>query len=194
MPLTADQAREVTLLSRRTGLDPRVVIAALASGVSPDRLGAISGAQGKTPGQALVDVSRSTGSDIRRLFAAFERLFSQPALGSTYMGPGTAPAVAAELGASASDWSSFSLTDVPGAVSGVAGAAGQAIGGAESAAKNALTGWVGQLTRWLEGYAIRVGETVGGFLLVLVGLYLLARQVGLATDVPAGAQIVEAVS
>lgn len=194
MPLTTAQTRQVTTLSRQTGLDPRVVIAALAAGVPATRLGSLNGRQGKPPGQALVDVSRSTGTDIQRLFSSFESLFSLPALGSSYMGPGTAPMVASELGASASDWTSFSLSDVPGAVSGGVGQAGQAVGGAEAAAagaaQNALTSW----TRWVEGYALRVGEAVGGFLLVLAGLYLLARQVGLAADVPGGAQIVQAVS
>lgn len=43
-----------------------------------------------------------------------------------------------------------------------------------------LTGWLGGLTSWIENYAIRAAEVTGGFVLLLAGLYLLARQVGLA--------------
>lgn len=37
---------------------------------------------------------------------------------------------------------------------------------------------------WLKARFVRLGEVVGGFLLILIGLFLLARQIGLATNPP----------
>lgn len=45
-------------------------------------------------------------------------------------------------------------------------------------------GIFGGLISWIKEYAIRTAEVIGGFFMLLVGLYLLARQVGLATNPP----------
>lgn len=200
MALSEPQVTTVRYVSAATGLDPRVVITWLLSGGAPwnpyqataraRQLG-LQNYRGQTAGQELVGISRVSGLSLQGLFTNFFRLFGTGAEGS-YMGPQTAYAVASTVQTgSASDATSFTLTDVPGAVGGAASAATGAIGGAVSA----LTGWVTQLTKWIEGWALRVSEIVGGFLLVLIGLYLLARQVGLASDAPAGGPLVaEAVS
>lgn len=49
---------------------------------------------------------------------------------------------------------------------------------------NSTPGLFGGLIDWIKAYSIRTAEVVGGFFLLLVGLYLLARQIGLATTAP----------
>lgn len=50
--------------------------------------------------------------------------------------------------------------------------------------EKALTKWVSDLTGWLTSVGIRVAEAVGGFILLVAGLYLLAKQIGLPAATP----------
>lgn len=136
--------------------------------------------RGKSPGETINAIAASGwdaghygGPGGPKLVSDFTSLFSSAALGSSYQSPATARAVATEAGTSASDIGSADLGTVGSAASGAAGAV-----------TGALTGWVGSLTKWIEGYAIRAAEVVGGFFLMLIGLYLLARQIGLASNPP----------
>ena len=49
---------------------------------------------------------------------------------------------------------------------------------------NSPPGLFDGLISWIKEYSIRTAEVVGGFFMLLVGLYLLARQIGLATNPP----------
>lgn len=71
---------------------------------------------------------------------------------------------------------------ITGAVQGAAGSVGSAVSGAASDV-GAVTSFLGDLSKasvWLRGLQI-----AGGGIILLLGLYLLAKQVGLAADLPA---------
>ena len=71
-----------------------------------------------------------------------------------------------------------------GGVFGKGAQAGGGVGAKTAGAGAAAVDWVSSLTNWIKEYSIRAAEVVGGFFLLLIGFYLLARQVGLATNPP----------
>src|SRR5205823_29021 len=70
------------------------------------------------------------------------------------------------------------VTNPVGSAVGAVGGVGGVVHGVES-----VGSFLGKLTD--PSFWLRAFEVVGGVILVILGLYLLARQVGLAPDVPA---------
>lgn len=133
--------------------------------------------RGKTPGETISAIAASGwdsghygGPGGPNLVADFTAIFSKAALGSAYESPAVAQAVATEQGTSASDIGSYDL--------------GNASHDAKTIASDVTSGIFGPLIKYFKSYAIRTAEVVGGFFLLLVGFYLLARQIGLATNPP----------
>jgi len=139
--------------------------------------------RGMTPEAAISQIAASPwasshyggpgGPKLRNTFAS---IFSSAALTSSYQGSGTAAAVAATANTgSASDWTSGGVSNAPGSSgSGLLPGISQA---------QAIADFLGKLTD--PSYILRALEIIAGGVLVIVGLYLLARQVGLAPDVTA---------
>lgn len=167
----------------------------------PFAFGIIANGKGHTPGQTINAIAASGwdsggyGGGGKNLINDFTSLFSKAALGSAYEGPNLARPIATEVGTTASDfWSGKGGSVAIGAAlgTGVVAAGGLAdagigAGAAKTLAKGAAgVGTAAVILTYFKTYAIRAAEVVGGFFLLLVGLYLLARQVGLNTGTPPG--------
>lgn len=94
----------------------------------------------------------------------------------------------------AADWTSVDITNVP-VVGGPAKSAGHAVGTAVDAGVNAAKDTVGAITsvgdaiKWAFANWDRILEVLGGFVLLMLGLYRLAGSTGVPTPgrLPAGA-------
>jgi hypothetical protein len=134
---------------------------------------------GKTPQESISAIAASGwdaahygGPGGPNLVAAFTGLFNKAALSDSYLSPASAGGVAAAAGTgSAADAGSSDL--------GVGGAV-KSIGGAITAVPDFL----GKITSL--DFLLRAGEVIGGAILILAGLYLLAKQIGLATPTVPG--------
>lgn len=82
---------------------------------------------------------------------------------------------------------------VGGAVSGAAGAVGGAISGAADAVVSPITAPFNAVKDAVEFvFSQRFLEVVGGFLLLLLGLYLLGRQFGMSAPIPVAPAVADA--
>lgn len=245
MALTEPQARFVTGVSQRTGIDPRVLVAwvqaegADAPGgtghfnylnlrpyqgdpyasvspggfeqfasvdaaveattrrlTQPFAAPIVAAARAQAPPAAEIAAIASTGWDsghyggaggpnLARIFAS---IFTPAALTGPYLGSGNAAAVAATASTgSAADAGSFDVTgsgggpsagEIAGHIPGVKQAEGL-VHGVES-----VGALIGKITS--KNFLYRAGEVILGGVLTLMGLYLLARQVGLRAPIPPG--------
>ena len=145
---------------------------------------------GKTPQDAISAISASGwdknqygGPGGPNLQATFAGLFSKAGLTSAYTSPASAGGVANDIG-SASDFSSYDATNLAGSAKTAADAAANAAKTAADAAL-AVPRFLAKITS--VDFLLRAGEVIGGAVLVLVGLYLLSRQIGLASVSPVAA-------
>jgi hypothetical protein len=157
---------------------------------NPFASGIIAAAR-KTPRQEIGAIAASAwdsghygGNGGQHLLDTFSSIFTAAGLDSSYQGPDTAQAVAATAGtgsAGPSDTSvSGTLNSATGGLSGgVTSAAGGIIDAIDSVPK-----FLAFVTSW------RFVEVVGGFFLLLVGLYLIGRQLGAAPSVPQAVETV----
>jgi hypothetical protein len=143
----------------------------------------LQGAQAQvSPGQEIALIA-STGWDsghyggsggvkLRQIFAS---IFGAGGLTDKYQGPGTAAAVASTAGTgSAADKGSY---DAGNAAHDTAAAAKAVV-----SPITAVADFLGKLTD--PAFLLRAGEVVAGAVLVMVGGYLLAKQVGLSASIP----------
>ena len=124
------------------------------------------------------DANAYGGSGGSKLLAIFAGIFSPTALNSPYQGPSTALQVSATAGTgSAADAGSGGTSVLPGAAGAVTGAAGSVWNTIDSVPK-----FLAKITS--QSFLLRAGEVVGGAVLTFAGLYLLAKQIGLAPSLP----------
>lgn len=101
---------------------------------------------------------------------------------------GGAKAVARGIGKDSGGGGGFSWTGA--AESGLAGAAFGPLGALFAGGNvpglpsNPLTSWIGDLQKVIADYALRAFEMLGGLILMLVGLFLIAKDLGMAPPMP----------
>lgn len=135
---------------------------------------------GKPPGQEISAIAASGwdaahygGPGGPNLVAAFTGLFNKAALTDSYLSPASAGGVAGAAGTG-------SAADAGSSDAGVRKASDAVTG-----AITAVPDFLGKITSL--DFLLRAGEVVGGAILILAGLYLLAKQIGLSAgpDIPA---------
>jgi len=98
---------------------------------------------------------------------------------------GGAKAVARGIGkgGGGTDWTgtaeSIGGAALSGATFGVLGG-----GGVPGLPSNPLTSWIGDLQKVIADYALRAFEMLGGLILMLIGLFLIAKDLGINPPMP----------